>query len=130
MMQTPCPVPGLRGVRFRRTENGATTCPVPSLYAAGRTEVSLAVHIFVRAFMRARSCTAARGALRPPSTTSPIRGLAGEDLRAVTAGQRAQEPATRARYLTALAPAAEATPSCWPVPPLAPMAPMSLPLMM
>src|SRR5690348_131119 len=31
-------------------------------------------------------------------------------------------------YLTALAPAVAAMPSCWPVPPLAPIAPMSLPL--
>src|SRR5262249_19695710 len=30
-------------------------------------------------------------------------------------------------YLAALAPAFAATPSCWPVPPLAPMAPMILP---
>src|SRR5262245_3879844 len=31
-------------------------------------------------------------------------------------------------YFTALAPAVAATPSCWPVPPLAPIAPMILPL--
>src|SRR5258705_9774866 len=49
--------------------------------------------------------------------------LAGSDSR--PASPRA---ATRARYLTALAPAAEATPSCWPVPPLVPIAPISRPL--
>ena len=31
-------------------------------------------------------------------------------------------------YFAALAPAAAAMPSCWPVPPLAPIAPMILPL--
>src|SRR4051812_19004416 len=35
------------------------------IYAAGETEVSLAMHIFVRAVMRARPCAAARGTLRP-----------------------------------------------------------------
>src|ERR1700745_1589521 len=44
-------------------------------------------------------------------------------------GAESRAPAVEARaYFAALAPAAAAKPSCWPVPPLAPIAPMILPL--
>src|ERR1700730_5936625 len=44
-------------------------------------------------------------------------------------GSQSRAPAVEARaYFAALAPAAAAKPSCWPVPPLAPIAPMILPL--
>src|ERR1700730_5827261 len=43
-------------------------------------------------------------------------------------GAEPRPPAVEARaYFAALAPAAAAKPSCWPVPPLAPIAPMILP---
>src|SRR5215468_756285 len=43
-------------------------------------------------------------------------------------GLQSRAPAVEARaYFAALAPAAAAMPSCWPVPPLAPIAPMILP---
>src|SRR5205807_8774813 len=66
-------------------------------------------------------------ALPPPAKVTPSRSLR---LRAAS-GSQSRAPAVDARaYLAALAPAAAATPSCWPVPPLAPIAPMILPFTM
>ncbi len=55
-----------------------------------------------------------------------IPGTVVDDSRSDPSGKCAMRPPAAA-YFAALAPAAAARPSCWPVPPLAPIAPMILP---
>ncbi len=92
-----------------------------------RLEVSIVPSLYVNG----ESWVAARGYFtgREPAMTAPGKSKTFHEL---TAWSRVwiavARPAVEARaYFAALAPAAAAMPSCWPVPPLAPIAPMILP---
>src|SRR5438094_7360236 len=106
-MRATCPVPGF----VQLMQNDRAHVVLRPIYASDREEVSCG-----RAHFRARALASVAGQPTQPSKY-PINA--------------AVLPRGAARYLTALItliPAAEATPSCWPVPPLVPMAPMSRPL--
>ena len=92
-----------------------------------RLEVSIVPSLYVNG----ESWVAARGYFtgREPAMTAAGKSKTFHEL---TAWSRVwiavARPAVEARaYFAALAPAAAAKPSCWPVPPLAPIAPMILP---
>ena len=90
------------------------------------------VSIVPSLYVNGKSWVAARGYFmgREPVTTAAAKSKTFHELTAWSrvwiAVARARSRAARA-YFAALAPAAAAMPSCWPVPPLAPIAPMILP---
>ena len=92
-----------------------------------RLEVSIVPSLYVNG----ESWVAARGYFtgREPAMTAAGKSKTFHEL---TAWSRVWIAVARPRgggaYFAALAPAAAAKPSCWPVPPLAPIAPMILPL--